>query len=121
MSLKTLFPAYFLPFLDVRNNMSLSNEEKTKILTTEAESLTVFLSIMDNPKKADPNKVGKAIVQSKAISDAITATTESSVVKDPCGFGKVLSSSFIKKLKGSLEKEGIAKDSEFYKSVNAFF
>ena len=118
---ENLITGIFSAVLTIRNDESIAASEREAILTKEAESLDIFLSIMEEPKKADPAQVGKALSQSKALSDALFAATEGGTVSDPCGFGKALSSSFIKKVKLALENEGVSKDSDLYKSVNAFF
>ncbi|MBO5837064.1 MAG: hypothetical protein J6Q92_04130 [Oscillospiraceae bacterium] len=116
-----LVSSVFAKILEIKADTSIPNDEKNKILATEAESLSVFMSLIENPKKADATQVGSSIAKSKAFSDAIISATKGGTVKDPCGFGKTLSTGFAKKVKSAMELEGISKDSELYKSTDAFF
>ena len=116
-----LVSSVFTAITEIKNDPSISDDEKAIILADEAESIQIFLSVMNNPRKADPKQIGKAIAQSNAISDALIAATDGGTVRDPCGFGKALTSSFTKKVNAAVEAEGIAEDSELYAAVNAFF
>ena len=106
---------------EIKQDATLSDSERITALQKEANAITIFYSLIENPSNADPKDIGRCITESVVFSNVISDVTDNGNTKDPCGFGQMLSEEYINSVEAGLEQGGVDASSELHKSVMSFF
>lgn len=116
---EAIISGLFSAIKDFKQDVSITDEQKAKILSNEAKLIYELSRIFTGETEIDPKEIGSMIYSSQIVSDAFNDITDGGTVLDPCNLSDLVEHSFVEEMVSGMEKEGATEDLQ--KSVLAFF
>lgn len=105
--------------VSIKDDDSLSADEKEDILEREKDSLIAVMDIATGEGEADLLKLVETCIDSAALTDAVMDATNDGSVSDPYGFADNFSNEMVNSISDKLENKGYKEGSATYNAYMA--